>query len=155
VPATWILAADSARARLFAVGTDGRLAEIFDVAHPAGRQMDRERERDARGRYFSKGRRDRAHANEPRNDPEEVEEDRFARELASELERGRVEMRYDRLCLIAPPRFLGRLRRALNREVKRLVVQSLPKDLVAHDLPALEKYVDTRRHRRELPRGAG
>ena len=61
---------------------------------------------------------------------------RFAGELNDVLERGRVEHRYERLILVAPPRFLGALHNALGKQVSSCVVAQLDKDIVT--LPATE-----------------
>jgi protein required for attachment to host cells len=142
MPTTWVLAADSARARLFELAPRGRaLREVRDFVHPAGRQRGRELVTDAQGRHFVAGRRDQAPANEPHTTPEQVEEERFARALAAHLERGRTSNRYERLCLLAPPRFLGRLRAALTTEVGKLVSRSVSKDLLALDAAAIKGYL--------------
>lgn len=130
---TWILAADSYRARLFELPPRGELREIGDFVHPAGRERERDLLADAPGRYFTKGRRDQTSANEPHTPAEQVEEEKFARQLAEELERGRTANRYDRLCLVAPPRFLGRIKEALGKEVGKRVSLTVPKDLASFD----------------------
>jgi protein required for attachment to host cells len=144
MPTTWILAADSARARLFALdGERATLRELEDFVHSAGRQKGRELSADAKARNFVRGRHDRAAASEPHTLPEDVEEQRFARELADRLERGRTANAYDRLCLVAPPRFLGRLREALSKEAHKRVSQSVAKDLVALDAATVYRYIDS------------
>ncbi|HUG79449.1 MAG TPA: host attachment protein, partial [Burkholderiales bacterium] len=53
----------------------------------------------------------------------------FAKRIGDYLEKARTEHRYDRLYLVAPPKFLGVLRRKLDRDVEKLVMGELPKDL--------------------------
>jgi hypothetical protein len=53
----------------------------------------------------------------------------FANALSARLEKSRVERRYERLHIIAPPTFLGSLRRKLSRETQNLIEKELPKDL--------------------------
>ena len=61
----------------------------------------------------------------------------FAKKIGGYLEKARTSHRYDRLHLIAPPKFLGQLRKELGKEVGKLVAEELPKDLSwlnAHEL---------------------
>ena len=58
----------------------------------------------------------------------------------SEVEKARTERRYDRLYLAAPPKFLGKLRRNLGREVEKLVTDELDKDLYRANARELEAY---------------
>jgi protein required for attachment to host cells len=55
----------------------------------------------------------------------------FARALADKLKDGRVQNRYKRLVLVAPPRFLGLLRSSLDGPTAQLVMLSLDKDFAA------------------------
>lgn len=55
------------------------------------------------------------------------------------LERGRVEHRYDRLILVAPPHFLGTLRQVLDAQA--CVVAELDKELVAERIDPLHARV--------------
>ncbi len=54
---------------------------------------------------------------------------------------GRVEHRYDRLILVAPPHFLGTLRQVLDAQVQACVVAELDKELVAERLDRLHARV--------------
>lgn len=129
MPATWILVADSARARLFSLNADGDDPdEIEAFANAEGRMPGRELERDRPPRThdrFGAGR----HAIEPHTSPQDKSTTRFAQLLQSVLERGRVEHSYDNLVLIAPPRFLGALNTALDRQVRACVSLEIHKDL--------------------------
>jgi protein required for attachment to host cells len=53
---------------------------------------------------------------------------RFANRLSADLDRGRMEGRYDRLILVAPPDLLGRLRSSLSPPTESMVAGALPKD---------------------------
>ena len=59
----------------------------------------------------------------------EHETELFAKRIGDYLDRARNAHRYDRLHLIAPPKFLGQLRKELGKEVQKLVADELPKDL--------------------------
>jgi len=126
---TWIIAADSSRARILQVTDRQReLAEVEDLLNPEGRVPDRGLISDAHARFSG-------HAGGgPGSDREEMSAaehatELFAKRLGDYLDKARTGHRYDRLHLIAPPKFLGQLRKALGKEVQKLVAEELPKDL--------------------------
>ncbi|HET7362098.1 MAG TPA: host attachment protein [Burkholderiales bacterium] len=141
---TWIVAADSSRARILQVTDRARqLAEVDDLLNPEGRVHDRELISDAHARFSGHG------GGGPGSDREEMSAtehatELFAKRVGDYLESARTAHRYDRLHLIAPPKFLGQLRKEIGKEVQKLVAQELPKDLCwlnARDIQAhyLEK----------------
>ena len=65
----------------------------------------------------------------------------FARALASRLQHARTTGEYDRLVLVAPPKFLGLLRASLDSPTERCIVGSLDKDLAASDEKELVKHL--------------
>ena len=125
---TWIIAADSSRARILQVmDRDGRLAEVEDFVNPSARLHERDMTTDAEPRFNGR-------TGGPGNDREakgkgEYETEVFARQLGDYLDKARNAHRYDRLHLVAPPKFLGQLRKELDKEVQKLVTDELPKDL--------------------------
>lgn len=133
---TWILVADRAHARLFSPTIDGGgLTELEDFINPEGRKPEAAYANDRAPRSFeSMG--PSSHAIQPHTTAEEKVAARFAGELNDVLERGRVEHRYERLILVAPPRFLGALHNAMGKQVSSCVVAQLDKDIVT--LPATE-----------------
>jgi protein required for attachment to host cells len=140
---TWIIAADSSRARILQVTDRQRhLAEIDDLLNPAARADERELVSDAHARFHD--------TSGPASDREETSAaehatDLFAKRLGDYLDKARTDHRYDRLHLVAPPRFLGLLRKALGKEVQKLVTEELPKDLSWLDARELEqKYFRAR-----------
>ena len=142
---TWIIAADASRARILQV-TDRaqQLEEVEDLLNPEGRVHDRELISDAHPRFSGHS------GGGPGSDREETSAaehatELFAKRVGNYLESGRTAHRYDRLHLIAPPKFLGQLRKELGKEVQKLVAQELPKDLSwlnARDIQA--QYLDRR-----------
>lgn len=69
----------------------------------------------------------------------QLEEDRFAAEIAETLKRRALANEYEALIIVAPPRTLGELRRHYHKEVERRILGELPKDLVNVPVPEIEK----------------
>ena len=124
---TWIIAADSSRARILQVtDREKSLAEIDDLLNPEGRVHNRELIADAQPRFHG--------ASGPGSDREEMSAtehatELFAKRVGDYLDKARTAHKYDRLHLVAPPKFLGQLRKELGKEVQKLVTEELPKDL--------------------------
>src|SRR2546428_13007782 len=143
MPPPWFIAADSSRARILQVTDRSQnLAEIEDLLNPEGRVDDRELTTDAHARFHG--------SSGPASDREETSAvehatELFAKRVGDYLDKARTAHRYDRLHLIAPPRFLGQLRKELGKEVQKLVAEELPKDL---------SWLDARDIQRRLARGA-
>jgi protein required for attachment to host cells len=131
---TWILVAHDAGARLFENEGPGKGIEMVEeIDHPQGRERDRDFDSDRPGRAFRKNSADPRRAAMSRSEsPHERDVAAFARTLTQKLQHGRTSNRYDRLVLVAPPRFLGLLRSSLDGPTAQLVVGSLDKDLAAH-----------------------
>jgi len=126
---TWILAADSNRARIFEVTEkDRRLLEIQDFVNPEARMSERELQSDLQGRVYGYGEHYRAHSATEMVGVEHANE-LFGKALGRFLDKARTDHRYDRLYLIAPPKFLGLLRHKLSKEVQKLVAEEIDKDL--------------------------
>jgi protein required for attachment to host cells len=130
---TWILVADSARARLFSLAPGARqLREIGDFINAATRTPGHEQQSAPPARVHDRFG-DSRHAIDVRTPARDKVAMRFAGELKTELERGHAERRCDRLVLIAPPRFLGMLNAALDQVVRESVVLKIAKDLTRKD----------------------
>jgi protein required for attachment to host cells len=134
---TWIVAADSSRARVLQVAGRERLVEIEDMLNPAGRMDNRELTTDAHPRLRG--------TSGPGSDRQEMtatehETELFAKRLGEYLDKARNQHRYDELVLVAPPKFLGLIRKELGKEVEKLVADELPKDLSWFNARDLEKY---------------
>jgi protein required for attachment to host cells len=135
---TWIIAADSSRARILQVtDREKHLDEIEDLVNPEGRVHERELLADGHPRFSGHGGvgKPSTHSTggpgSDREEPSATEHatELFAKRVGEYLDKARTAHRYDRLHLIAPPRFLGQLRKELGKEVEKLVTDELPKDL--------------------------
>jgi protein required for attachment to host cells len=133
----WIIAADESRARVLQVADRDQLVEIEDMLNPDARLKERELQSDAEPRFNGHGGVGKAGSSRtsgPASDREtqgavEHSAKVFARELGRYLEKARTDHRYDELVLVAPPKFLGALRKELDKEVQKLVTGELPKEL--------------------------
>jgi hypothetical protein len=144
---TWIIAADASRARILQVmDRDGRLTEVEDFVNPSARLHERDMTTDAEPRFNGHGGVGKAGSGRtggPGNDREakrkgEYETEVFVRQLGDYLDKARNAHRYDELHVVAPPKFLGQLRKELAPEVQKLVTDELPKDLSGLSLRDLE-----------------
>jgi protein required for attachment to host cells len=147
---TWILTADSARARILEVlPREQRLLERQVFQNPEGRAHNRDLETGGHPRFNGHGgvgKPGTAPTGGPGNDreqisPSEKSADAFAKEIARFLDKARIEHRFERLYLIAPPRFLGALRQELGKEVEKLVADELDKDLSWFNAREIESYL--------------
>jgi protein required for attachment to host cells len=126
---TWIVSADSARARVLQVADrEKRLAEIEDLLNPEGKLHEGDLVSDT----------------EEPSDAHEHSIDLFSKRVGEYLEKARTQHRYDKLYLVAPPKFLGKLRKNLGREVEKLVADELDKDLYRANARELERYFASR-----------
>lgn len=138
MPTTWIVTGDASRARILQVTGRNRLEEIESFVNPKGRMADRELTTDAHPRL-------RGGAG-PASDRQETgavehEVEAFAREIDRYLDQARMKKRFDRLFLVAPPRFLGLIRRELGKEVQKLVRDEIDKQLSALDPREIDRFL--------------
>lgn len=130
---TWILVADNSRARIFTIDRPrGPLIEYSVHDNPSARKPERDLVSDKPGREADRGGPGRTAFAEP--SAKETSGERFARQLAETLEKGRARGDYKRLYLVAAPHFLGSLRDALDSGTRGCVQQEIAKD-VAHEPP--------------------
>ncbi|MDH3661676.1 MAG: host attachment protein [Alphaproteobacteria bacterium] len=135
---TWILIADASLAHVMAsTGKEGDLAKVEDFKLDGTTLPGRDLAADRPGRSFDRAGEGR-HGMEPRTNPREVEQERFAREIVGALDKADHRQRFDRLILVAPPTFMGLLRGILPPSLANKVSGELTKDLTKvaiHDLP--------------------
>ncbi len=135
--ATWILVADSSRARLFkADKARAPLTEIEGFDHPDCRARTQDLISDRQGRGSGYG---------PHFDssvePKRQAAITFAKTLTSHLKNGRCKGLYDRLYIAASPGFLGLLREKLDTPTAQMVAGAISKDLTQLDAGTIRGHL--------------
>ena len=138
---TWILSANRSSASLFESDWPGKsMRRIQDIPHPQGRMQNQDIDTDKPGRVFDSFGEGR-HSTSPKQEPTEHIAQQFALELAEMLNKGRLTNAYDKLVLIAEPKFLGILRAALDKNTESLVIQTVNKELLDVKEKDLAEYL--------------
>jgi protein required for attachment to host cells len=71
----------------------------------------------------------------------DLEEHKFAHEVAAMLERIVRERKVEALIIVAPPRALADLRKSFHDDVKKKIVAEIDKDLTKHPVSEIEKHL--------------
>ena len=138
---TWILVAESSRARIFTVETPSSpLVEIETLAHPEGRLHEQDMTSDLPG-HDSNNSGSGRHGYQDETEPKEQEVINFARRVASELDGARTSGKLQRLIIVAAPAFLGSLRAQLNEQTSKLVVLEVAKNLSQHTAADIRSHL--------------
>lgn len=143
----WVMIADRSRARIFESDRNfDELREIEDLLNPEGRLGDAELQHDAKGRYYSRGEKHQGDTAEPPVSPREHDEEKFSRQVMHLLTEGCDAKRYDRLVMVAPPEFLGFLRKQLPQRVEQHITGQLNNDLSNLPLVKIGAYLKKHLH---------
>ena len=125
---TWVVVADASRARFFESRRRGQeLIERDTLLHPESRLKTADIMSDNEGTVMDRvgeGQR----RSDPRINPQDAEMEKFAREVASFLDKKRALNEFDQLIIAASPNFLGNLRQRISDQVTKCVVDTLDKD---------------------------
>lgn len=138
---TWVVAAESSRARIFAA--DSRVApmnEVEDFVHSEGRVKEQDLVSDKSGRGFD-GMIEGRHGMEKSFDARHQEAIVFARRIADRIEAARTRGEFSQLVLLAAPEFLGILRQQLSSQASRMVSKTVDKNLVLRQESEIRDYV--------------
>lgn len=149
MPMHYVLVADASRARLLtADDTFDTIEEVADFTHPGSRLHTRELVTDGKTSSWSGP--GGAHSATGSADAHHEEAKKFSHDLGRKLHDARVKHAFERLVLVAPPKFLGLLRDQLDAVTARTVVAS-----VAHDYTHLPLHELGPAIKRQLPEDAG
>ena len=122
---TWIMVANASQAKLFANhGPKQGLQLVKELLHPESREKTSNLVSDRSGSNSGPGHGAFIQA----TDPKHHEAERFAQEVARELDEGRVKNAYDRLILVASAPFMGLVNNCLPGQVRSKVSESIDKD---------------------------
>jgi protein required for attachment to host cells len=128
-----VVTADSTSANVFEIlKIGGDFRPISEFKHAQSQMKGSDLASDRPGRAFDSGGTGR-HAMAPQVDLKSHEADVFAREVCEFIDNARVKNRFERLVVVAPPDFLGRLRQHISPEANKLVTESLAKNLLGCD----------------------
>ncbi|MDP2305719.1 MAG: host attachment protein [Pseudomonadota bacterium] len=89
-------------------------------------------------------------AEQAEHDPHKVKEERFARAVAEAVNVAAGSHRFERLIVVAPPRFLGDVRAALSHSTAKRLVAS-----IHHDWTRLSRQDLSAQLRKNIPDTAG
>jgi protein required for attachment to host cells len=79
---------------------------------------------------------------EPGQTGKEHLRENFARQVAGELDAGRVANKYRRLVIVAGPQLLGDIRGKLSRATRQLVAAEIDKEMTSLDLSTICAEID-------------
>jgi protein required for attachment to host cells len=140
---TWVLVADSSRARIFAVDSPtSPLTEFRTLVHPEGRQHEQDITSDLPGSQA--GQDGRHHAVSSETDPKKTEAIKFAKSISDYLEESINKHAYTRLVVVAAPAFLGLLREHMGPESSKRITLELDKDLTQHSTDDIRQHLPNR-----------
>ena len=126
---SWIVVANSEKAKIFSIVRVGELKEVSSIEHPERAMKASDIISDKPGRTFNRVGITR-HAYVPKTSEEEKMDILFARELAEFLNLTYDAQQYKNLYLVASPHFLGVLKKHLSNQVLKVCDKCLAKDLV-------------------------
>ncbi|MDX1754619.1 MAG: host attachment protein [Marinobacter sp.] len=126
---TWVLVADSARARFLQTESPAReLKEMQVLVNPSARLKEQDLVADAPGSHGD-GAMPGRHRMPQRQDAKSKARKTFAKEIDHQLNTAFGQGQFDKLCLVAAPNFLGELRSGLSKEVRQRISGELSRDI--------------------------
>jgi protein required for attachment to host cells len=121
---------------------DLAVEEVIEFDNPPTREQGTDRP--TRGAEFSGGWTTNVGAprgNIEQTDWHQLNEDRFARDIAGKLYELAHAGRFEQLLIVSPPKALGALRQALHAEVLRRVIAEIPKELARVPVAAMKEQL--------------
>ena len=134
----WVLVCDAAKARVFEIRQgDPTWHAVELVLHEGSRSKASELVGGRSGSRSSEGRSVHHNALAPASSPKEVEKESFAHTLTTTLDQGMRSARFRKWVLVAPPHFLGLMRKEITSELEKHLLTMVDKDfndLAVHEL---------------------
>ena len=137
---TWILVADSSRARIFKAEKGSLIQEIEDLAHPEGRLHEQDLTSDLPGKDADRNGTGK-HAFQDQIEPKEQEEIDFAKRIARHLDESYNANKFEQLMVISAPSFLGTLRRQFSDEISQRICFELDKNITMHSADDIRNHL--------------
>jgi len=125
----WVLVCDAAKARVFEIRDGGPTWHLVDlVLHEGSRSKASDLVGGPSGTRSSEGSSVHHNALAPTSSPKDVEKDSFAHTLATTLDHAMRSARFREWVLVAPPHFLGLMRKELTGELEKHLLTTIDKD---------------------------
>jgi protein required for attachment to host cells len=124
----WVVVAQRSDARFYLLGLGSKFRLIHQMHHPEGRLKDHEIVSDRQGRSGGTASVQRHGLSTTVTPSEQISID-FSKKIASFLDAGRKQERYEALILIASTKFLGLLAKNLTVATSRCVARAIGKNL--------------------------
>jgi protein required for attachment to host cells len=145
---TWLVIADGEKFLMLRNVGDAKYVNLEVIEKETSpNEPTREIATDRPGRRYDAGRSDGSgvapfgkSGMEP-TDWHEIEEERFAKELAEKLHDWAVQGRFERLIIVADPDTLGTLRQAYSDQLKAKIEAEIDKDLTNLPMEDIEKSI--------------
>ena len=136
---TWVVVAESSRAKIFELDKrNAPLVEIQGFAHTPSRLHQKELTSDLPGR--TPGR----HKLVQQTTTKENACNEFARSIRNHLDTARSKGKFNKLIIMSPPSFLGRLRKQLGATINKCVISEIDKNLVRHSISDIQAHLPFR-----------
>ncbi len=139
----WVIVANATHAQVY-LSPDLSLRELIPVqefTNVEGRMHNRDARNFNYGRVQSRSY-SRTKGLRPKSTPHDVIRMTFARTLAEYLERGRVNNDFEKLMIVATPKFLGEIRNGLTKQTKTMLWNEIPKELGMDTQKELIEYFE-------------
>lgn len=138
---TWVVVADSSRARIFTAKTStSPLDELETLAHPEGRLHEQDISSDLPGKDKGSGG-GGGHAYQDETTPKEQEAINFAKRVSAHINDAFNANKFHRLVIVAAPAFLGELRNQLSDQVNKLVCFDLNKNITLQSAEEIRNHL--------------
>lgn len=154
-PRVWIVVADGEHARFVIPAPKQAFHTQRELESPSAhkKSSDLGTDRPARSMESATGSR---HAITPKHDLHEMEKEKFAHQVAREINRSSAQGAFDQIVLVAPAHTLKEIREKLDTTTAARLVGTLQKDLIKvpdHELaPHLDEWALQRKSREGSPR---
>ncbi len=136
----WVLVCNSAKARFFEVHGGSHLwTTVSEVSHDASRSKAGDLVSDRSGSRSSEGPSVHHNALAPASSPKEVEKQHFAHSLGKVLDEAMRSARFRLWVLVAPPHFVGLMKKELTPELEKHLLSTVNDDMSHLDVTELEK----------------
>jgi protein required for attachment to host cells len=136
-----VLVTDGRKTLFFRNRGDQNQIDLRTEAHDEREDAkDSEMKTDAPGTQAQSGGHGRSTYEE--TDFHQLEEDRWAKTAAEDVNRRALANDFEALAIIAPPKTLGELRKQLHKEAERRVVCQISKEMTGHPVADIEKLIE-------------